>query len=72
MCLLKDKQHPKAGVVGWCEGAGKFLVLEHPTNLDNSRARAYLCLQLVRVGVAWTFFLSSIFSVFFHLLWEMS
>ena len=39
-----------------------------PTNLDNSRARAYCACS--RVGVVWTFFLSSIFSLFLLPLWE--
>ena len=38
---------------------GELLVPGRPTNLDYSRARK------VRVGVVWTFFLSSIISLFF-------
>ena len=35
-----------------------------PVTLDN-KGKGLLCLQLVRVGVVWTFFLSSAISLFF-------
>ena len=53
---------------GWSSGAmvlGKLPVLERPTNLDYSRARACCAYSRVRVGVVLTFFLSSIISLFF-------
>ena len=40
---------------------GKLSVPGRPTNLDDSRARAYCACSRVRVGAVWTFFLSSIF-----------
>ena len=43
---------------------GKLPVPGRPTNMDYSRARAY-CAQWVRVGVVWTFLLSSVISLFF-------
>ena len=43
----------------------KLPVPGRPYNLDYSRPKAYCSLQLVRVGVVWTFFLSSIISLFF-------
>ena len=44
---------------------GKLPMPGRPTNLDYSRARGLLRLQWVRIGVVWTFFLSSIISLFF-------
>ena len=44
---------------------GKLPEPGHPTNLDYSRGKDLLCLQKVRVEVVWTFFLSSIISLFF-------
>ena len=43
---------------------GKLSVPRRPTNLDNSRARAY-CAGSRCGGVVWTFLSSSIFSPFF-------
>ena len=40
---------------------GKIPVLGRPTDLG----KGLLCLQKVRVGVVWTFFLSYIISLFF-------
>ena len=42
---------------------GKLPVPARPSNLADSRARAYCA--WVRVGVVWTFLLSSIFSLLF-------
>ena len=42
----------------------KFTVPGRPTNLDNSKARAYCTCSRCRRGVVWTFFLSSITSLF--------
>ena len=47
----------------------KLSVPERHTNLDNSRAGAY-CLAVGAGGVAWTFFVSSSFSLFFLPFWE--
>ena len=46
------------GVSGGAMVLGKLPVPGRPTSLANSRARAYglLCLQWVRVGVAWNFY----------------
>ena len=44
---------------------GKLPVPGRPTYLNSSRATAFCALQKVRVGVVWTFFLSSIISLFF-------
>ena len=44
---------------------GKLLVPGRPTNLNYSRATAFCALLKVRVGVVWTFFLSSIISLLF-------
>ena len=55
--------HPS---LGWSDGAmvlGKLPVPGRPTDLDYSRARAYCACSRCRLGVAWTFFLSSILSV---------
>ena len=43
---------------------GNLSVPGRPTNLDDSRARAYCACSRCGWGV-WTFFLSSIFSLFF-------
>ena len=46
---------------------GKVPVPGRLTNLDESRTsdKGLFCLQWVRVGVVWTFILSSIISLFF-------
>ena len=44
---------------------GKLAVPGRPTNLDNSRARAYCACSRYRWGMFGYFFLSSIFSLFF-------
>ena len=44
---------------------GKLPVPGRPTYLDKSWARAYCACRKVRVGVVWTFFLSSIISLSF-------
>ena len=44
---------------------GKLPVPERPTDLDKSRARAYCACSRCGWGVVWTFFLSSIISLFF-------
>ena len=41
-----------------------------PTNLDICKARAYCACGRCGRGVVWTFFLSSIFPLFFLPLWE--
>ena len=44
---------------------GKLLVPGRPTNLDKSRARAYcICSRCAGGGGGWTFFLSSIITLF--------
>ena len=43
---------------------GKLPVPLRPTNLDNSRARAYCACGRCGWGVVWTFFPLSIFSLF--------
>ena len=43
------------------KSVGKLIVLRHSTNLDKSRARAYYSCSRC---VVWTFFLSSIMSLF--------
>ena len=43
---------------------GKLPVLGRPTNLDNSGARAYCACSGCGRGLFWTFFLSSITSLF--------
>ena len=43
---------------------GKLPVLGRPTNLDKSGARAYCACSRCGRGVVWTFFLSSITSLF--------
>ena len=53
---------------GWLGGAkvlGKLPVPGRPTSLDDSRARAYCACSRCGWGFVWTFFLSSIFSLFF-------
>ena len=52
---------------GWSDGVvglGKLPLPGRPTYLDRSRARAY-CACSRCGGVVWTFFLSSIISLFF-------
>ena len=44
---------------------GKLPVLGRPTNLNNSRARAYCACSTCGWGLFWTFFLSSVISFFF-------
>ena len=44
---------------------GKLPVPGRPTNLDNSRARAYCTRSRCGKGLVWTFFLSSFISLFF-------
>ena len=44
---------------------GKLPVPGRPTNLDYSRARAYCACSGCGWGFVWTFFLSSIISLFF-------
>ena len=44
---------------------GTLSVPGRPTSLDNSRARTYCACSRCGWGVVWTFFLSSIFSLFF-------
>ena len=44
---------------------GKLPVLRRPTYLDLSRARAYCACNRCGSGVVWTFFLSSVISLFF-------
>ena len=54
-------------MVGWCDGPGLTSSAGASYHLDYSRARAYCRCGLglfVRVGVVWTFFLSSIISLF--------
>ena len=53
---------------GWSGGAkvlGKLSVPGRPTSLDDSRARAYCACSRCGRGLLGTFFLSSIFSLFF-------
>ena len=52
---------------GWSGGAkvpGKLSVPGRPTSLDDGRARAYCACSRCGWGFVWTFFLSSIFSLF--------
>ena len=66
-----EKEHHRSPVVSrvvrWCwvnfQCRGVTLILD-------SRKRGLLRLQLMRVVVVWTFFVSSIFSLFFLPLWE--
>ena len=44
---------------------GNFPVPGRPTNLDDSRARAYCACSRCGWGVVWTFLLSPIFSLLF-------
>ena len=44
---------------------GKLSVPGRPTSLDDSRARAYCACSRCGCGVVWTFFPSSIFSLFY-------
>ena len=44
---------------------GKLPVPERPTNSDNSRTRAYCACSRCEWGLFWTFFLSSVISLFF-------
>ena len=44
---------------------GKLSVPGRPTTLDDSRARAYCACSRCGWGFVWTFFLSSVFSLFF-------
>ena len=48
----------------------KLLVPGRPTNLDNSRARAFCACNRCGWGLFGHFFLSSIFFLFFLPLWE--
>ena len=60
-------------VRGWSGGAmvlGKYSEPKRPTNLDNSRARVYCTCSRCGWGCLDIFFLSSIFSLFFLILWE--
>ena len=50
---------------------GNLSVPGHPTNLDNSRARAYCPCNRCGCGLYWDIFLSSIFSLLSPCLWEM-
>ena len=50
---------------------GKLPVPGRPSNLADSRGKGLLRLQWVRVGVVWTFLLSSIFSLLFLPLFEV-
>ena len=52
------------GVVGWCDGPGLTSSAGASYNLDYSRARAYCACSRCGWGVVWTFFLSSIISLF--------
>ena len=58
------------GVTDVAKVLGKLSVPGRPTNLNNSRARAYCTCSGCGFGDIWTFFLSSVFSVFFLSLWE--
>ena len=58
---------------GWSGEAillGKLSVPGRPTSLDDGRARAYCARSRCGWGFVWTFFLSSICSLFFLPLWE--
>ena len=55
-------------VRGWSGGAMVLCKLSgqrRPTNLDNSRARAYCACGRCGWGLFWTFVISSVFSPFF-------
>ena len=54
------------GVVGWCDDAGYLSVPGRPTNLDNSRIRAYCAFSKYRRVLFGHFLLSFIISFFFH------
>ena len=64
---LKDDTRNCKGWLGGAMVLGKLPVPGRPTNFDRSRARAYCA---CRVGVVWTFFLSSIISYLSPSLWE--
>ena len=49
---------------------GKLSVPGRPTNLDDSRARAYCACSRVRVGAVWTFFSFICLSLFCLPVWE--
>ena len=70
-----DRQSHRSPVFrGWSGGAmvlGKLSVPGHPTNLDNSMARAYCACSRCWLGLFGHFFLSSVFSLLFLPLWEM-
>ena len=55
----------KWGRSGGAMVLGKLPVPGRPTNLDLSRARACCACRRCRWGVVWTFFLSSVISIFF-------
>ena len=64
ICIRCTDVHLENG--GWSGGAmvlGKLPVPGRPAGLDYSRARAYCTCSMV--GVVWTFFLSSVASLFF-------
>ena len=56
------------GGSGGAKVLGKLSVPGRPTSLDDSRARAYCACSRCGWGVVWTFFLSSIFSLFLILI----
>ena len=69
-----EKPHRDDSNVGWSGGAmvlGKLPVPGRPTNLDNSRARAYCTCSRCGRGVVWTFFsIIYHFSLLSPILWE--
>ena len=79
-CLLfhrerdTERENRRSPVVrGWSVGAmvlGKYSEPKRPTNLDNSRARVYCTCSRCGWGLFGHFSLSSIFSLFFLILWE--
>ena len=62
--------------LGWSGGRirvlGKLSVTGRPTNLDNSRARAYCACSRCGWGMFWTFFSRLFFSLLSPSLWEMA
>ena len=62
--LYVDYNSASSGWSGSAMVLGKLPVPGRPANLDKSRARAY-SLAVYAGGVVWTFFLSSIISLFF-------
>ena len=55
----------RVGCMGGAKVLGELSVPGRPTSLDDSRVRAYCACSRCGWGFVWTFFLSSVFSLFF-------